>query len=76
MVTSKESLAGDHVYYSKYFAVNGVPVAAELDLRNGRDDRIRITLDEPEVNASLDDAVFVPRLDGMTILPLSAIKGL
>jgi hypothetical protein len=75
LVTSKESSAGDHVYYSKYSAVNGVPVAAELDLRNGRDDRIRITLDEPEVNTPLEDAVFVPRLDGMTILPLSAIKG-
>lgn len=76
LVASKESPAGDHVHYGKYVAVNGVPIAAELDMRNGRDDRIRITLDEPEVNTPLDDAVFVPRLDGMTVMPLSALKGL
>jgi hypothetical protein len=76
LVASKDSPDGDHVRYGRYFAVNGVPVAAELDLRNGRDDRIRITLDEPEINTPLEDAVFAPRLNGMTVLPLSAIQGL
>lgn len=76
LVTSKVSAAGDHVYYSRYAAVNGVPVAAELDLRNANDDRIRIVLDEPEINTPLDDAVFIPHLDGLTVLPLSAIQGL
>ncbi len=76
LVASKESSDGDHVTYGGYFAVNGVPAAAELDLRNGRGDRIRITLDEPEINTPLEDAVFAPRLDGMTVLPLSAIQGL
>ncbi len=76
LVISKESSAGDHVHYGKYLAVNGVPVAAELDLLSGQGDRIRITLDEPEVNSPLDDAVFVPHLDGLTIVPLSDIKGL
>lgn len=76
LVTAKESSAGDRVQYSKYSVVNGVPVAAELDLRNGRDDRIRIVLDEAEVNTPLDDAVFVPHLDGMTVLPFSAIRGM
>lgn len=76
LVTAKESPAGDHVQYGKYSVFNGVPVAMELDLRNERDDRLRITLDEPEINTPLDDAVFVPRLDGLTITPLSAIKGL
>ena len=76
LVASKESTAGDRVHYGKYSAVNGVPIAAELELRNGRDDRIRIVLDEPEVNTPLDDAVFAPRLDGMTVMPLSAIQGL
>ena len=75
LVTAKESSAGDHVYYSKYIVVNGVPVAAELDLRNGRNDRILITLDEPEINTPLDDAVFTPLLDGLTVMPLSALKG-
>jgi len=76
LVTAKESSTGDHVKYRNYSVVNGVPVAAELDLRNERDDRIRITLDEPEVNTPLDDAVFAPHLDGLTVMPLSAIRGL
>ncbi len=76
LVTSKESPGGDHVYYSKYATINGVPVAMKLDLRNGHDDRIRITLDEPEINTPLEDTVFIPRLDGLTVMPLSAIKGL
>src|SRR5512133_3072844 len=76
LVTAKESPAGDHVYYSRYSAVNGVPVAGELDLRNGNDDRIRITLDDPEINTPLEDAVFVPLLDGLTVLPLSVLDKL
>jgi hypothetical protein len=76
LMTSKVSGAGDQVYYSRYTAVNGVPLAAELDLRNSREDRLRIVLDEPEINTPLEDAVFVPHLEGLTILPLSAIQGL
>lgn len=76
LVIAKESSSGDRVQYSKYSAVNGVPVATELDLRNGRDDRIRIVLDEAEVNTPLDNAVFTPHLDGMTVLPLSSIRGM
>jgi hypothetical protein len=76
LVTSKESSAGDHVKYGRYASLNGVPVAAELDLRNGQGDRIRITLDEPEANTPLDAAVFAPHLDGLTVMPLSAIQGL
>lgn len=76
LVTAKESSDGDQVQYRNYSVVNGVPVAMELDLRNDRGDRIRIVLDEPEVNTRLDDAVFTPQLDGLTVLPLSAIQGL
>ena len=76
LVAAKESSAGDQVQYRNYAVVNGVPLAMELDLRNDRGDRIRIVLDEPEVNTVLDDAVFTPQLDGLTIMPLSAIQGL
>lgn len=76
LVSSKTSPAGDHAYYSRYSVINGVPLAGELDLRNARGDRIRIVLDEPEVNTPLEDAVFTPYLTGMTIMPLSAIQGL
>jgi hypothetical protein len=74
LITSKTSPAGDTVYYKKYSVINGVPVASELDLRNDRNDRIRIVLDEPEVNNHIEDAAFMPRLERMTILPLSALK--
>jgi hypothetical protein len=74
LITSKTSPSGDTVYYKRYSVINGVPVASELDLRNDRNDRIRIVLDAPEVNTDIEDAAFIPRLEGMTILPLSALK--
>ena len=76
LVTSKFSPLGDQVYYGKYSVVNGVPLAAEVEMRNAREDRIRLTLDEPEVNTPVEDASFTPRLDGMTIYPLAALKHL
>lgn len=74
LVTAKESADGDHVNYRNYKVVGGVPLAAELDLSNGRGDRFRIVLDEPEVNIHLDDVVFTPKLDGLTIIPLAAVR--
>src|SRR6185369_16431972 len=53
LVTSKISPDGEQVYYEKYVIVSGVPVATVVDMRNGRDDRIRLALDEPEVNTPL-----------------------
>lgn len=76
LVTSKTSPRGDQVYYGKYSVVNGVPLAAQVEMRNAREDRVRLTLDEPEVNTPLDDSVFIPRLDGMTVYPLAAIRHL
>lgn len=76
LVTSKVSPAGDQVYYGRYAVVSGVPVAAEVEVRNARDDRVRLTLDEPEINTPLDAVAFTPQLAGMTILPLSAIQGM
>lgn len=76
LVTSKTMTGGGQVFYSRYAVVNGVPLAFEIEMRNGRDERIRLSLDEPEVNTALDEAAFQPRLDGLTVLPLSAIQGL
>jgi len=74
LITSKTSPAGDHVYYGKYSVINGVPLAIDLEVRNSLDERVRLTLDEPEVNTHLDDAAFIPKLEGFTVLPLSAIQ--
>lgn len=76
LVTAKVSADGDKVYYSDYIVVNGVPLATEIDLRNSHDDRILLILSEPEVNIRLDDTALLPRLSGMTVLPLSDIKGM
>ncbi|MEI6209556.1 MAG: hypothetical protein WCP20_22465 [Desulfuromonadales bacterium] len=76
LMTSKTSPGGDTVYYGKYSVIDGVPLAAEVEMHNARNDRIRLTLNEPELNRPLDDAIFTPRLDGLTLLPLSAIQGL
>ncbi|MBC7961825.1 MAG: outer membrane lipoprotein LolB [Steroidobacteraceae bacterium] len=76
LVTAKSTKNGDKVYYSRYTVAGGVPFAAELDLRNSQDDRIRMVLDEPEVNAPLENAAFLPRLEGVKVLPLSQLKGL
>ena len=76
LITTKKNGEGDQVYYSRYAVVNGAPLAAELDLRNSRNDQVRLVLEEPEVNTPLDEAAFLPMLDGITILPLSALKGL
>lgn len=76
LVSAKESSAGDSVRYGAYSAINGVPVAGEIDMRNGNDNRIRISLDDPEINTPLDTASLTPQLDGLTIMPLSALKEL
>lgn len=76
LITAKSSPRGEQVFYSKYAVINGVPLPAEIEMRDAREDRIRFTLDEPEINTPLDENAFLPRLDGMSILPLSAIQGL
>jgi hypothetical protein len=76
LVTSKSTKNGDQVYYSRYSVIGGVPFAAELDLRNIQDDRIRIVLDEPEVNTPLENSAFQPQLDGIRVLPLSELRSL
>lgn len=76
LVIAKVSAAGDRVYYSRYAVINGVPLATEIDLRTARDDRLLLTLSEPEVNTPLDDAALLPRLDGMTVLPLAELTGM
>jgi hypothetical protein len=76
LMISKKSPGGDQVYYGKYSVVNGVPLAIEVEMRNALDDRVRLTLDEPDVNTHLDDTAFTPKLGGYTVLPLSAIQAL
>ena len=76
LITAKSTLNGDRVIYRNYQIAKGVPFATELEIYNGKDDRIRLKLEEPEVNITLDEAAFTPRLDGLKLLPLASLQGL
>jgi hypothetical protein len=73
LVTHKATPSGDRVNYGDYELVNGVPFAAEMEMLTTRKDTIRLGFQEPEVNVALDVADFTPRLDGVKLLPLSAL---
>jgi outer membrane biogenesis lipoprotein LolB len=75
LITTKKNGDGDQVYYTAYSAINGIPLASEIDLRSSNNDQIRLLLADPEVNPVLDEAAFLPLLDGLMVLPLSALKG-
>lgn len=70
LVLSK-SMGGDKVGFEGYQSVAGVPVPTTMEIRERSGITVRITLDEPEVNAPLDPNAFVPALEGVTVLPLS-----
>lgn len=74
LITEKSNSAGDKVFYRNYELANGVPYASELEMLNAKGDRVRIRLEEAEINTPLDGAAFTPRLDGLKILPLSAMQ--
>lgn len=67
----KKRLNGDEVHYEGYQSVGGVPVPTTIEIIDRAGVRVRITLDEPEVNSPLDENSFIPVLDGVTVLPLS-----
>lgn len=73
LVTHRATPAGDRVSYGAYELLNGVPFAAELEMQTTRNELIRLGFQEPEVNVALDLSDFTPRLDGVKLLPLSAL---
>jgi hypothetical protein len=75
LVTRKVNAAGDEVRYEEYQTVNGVALPARLVMTSRIGDTVRVELEEPEVNQPVEDALLVPRLDGVTVLPFSAFKG-
>lgn len=73
LVTAKATSVGERVAYRAYELVNGVPFASEMEMHTTKNDRIRIVFEDPEVNTALDKTAFTPRLDGLKLLPLSAM---
>jgi hypothetical protein len=76
LVVSKQRDNGDMVRYSKYGAVNGVMLPSEIIVDSHDGGRLRIVLEEPEVNGKLSPGSFEPKLEGLKVYPLAALKGL
>lgn len=74
LLIEKKLTTGEKVTYSRHAIVSGLVLAEELVMENAEGDRIRLLLEEPEVNVTLPENAFVPRLDGLRLLPLSALK--
>lgn len=75
LVVEKNLQSGERVRYRNYTAIAGVRLALELVMESTEGDRIRLTLEEPEVNTHLEDQMFEVPLQGLRLLPLSALKG-
>ncbi|WP_298268472.1 outer membrane lipoprotein LolB [Geobacter sp.] len=70
----KSSEEGE-VLYRGYRSVDGVPFPAVIEFADRAGTSVRITFDEPEVNRPVEEAALTPNLEGLTLLPLSSLKG-
>lgn len=73
-VLRKVNTLGDEVLYGDYHLVEGVAIPWRIEVRTAAGDRLQLLLDEPEVNARLDDELLHPPLEGVEILPLAEFK--
>jgi hypothetical protein len=74
LIVEKNLSSGERVRYRNYRSYDGVPLAQELQMESAEGDRIRLTLEEPEVNLSLEEQAFDVPLTGLRLLPLSQLK--
>jgi len=73
-VIAKRRSSGEQVLYSQFAVHNGVMLAQEVTLETPDGDRIRILLEECDVNQQLADQAFNASLHGVQVLPLSDFK--
>lgn len=73
-VMEKNLPSGEQVRYRNHAVLAGVRLPLELQMISAEGDRIRLTLEEPEVNTPLEDQVFTVPLQGLRVLPLSELK--
>lgn len=74
LVVEKNLSSGERVRYRNYTSLNGVPLAQELQMESAEGDRIRLTLEEPEVNLMLEEQAFDVPLAGLRLLPLGELR--
>ena len=76
LVGRKVAAGGDEVTYGDYREVDGVPFPEQIELRDRRGVRIRISFEDPEVNRPVAEEALAPKLDDYTVEPLSSFCGL
>ncbi len=66
---------GVEVTYSDYRSYDGTPFPSVIEFTDRQSIRVKIAFDEPEINKPVDESELNPKLDGLTILPLSRLAG-
>lgn len=75
VVVEKSLASGERVRYRNHAVLSGALLPQELLLEAASGERIRLTLEESEVNQPLELEAFQQRLQGLRLLPLSELKG-
>lgn len=74
-VVEKYLSTGERVRYRNYIVRAGVRLPLEVQMESAEGERIRLTLEEPEVNTPLEHQLFTIPLKGLQLRPLSDLKG-
>jgi hypothetical protein len=74
LVLEKSLKSGEQVRYRNHTVLAGVRLPLELQMESAEGDRIRLVLEEPEVNTELEKPMFNVPLQGLRLFPLSQLK--
>ncbi len=74
VVLEKSLKTGELVRYRNHIVLAGVRLPLELQMESAEGDRIRLTLEEPEINTELEPQMFAVPLQGLRLYPLSVLK--
>ena len=76
MLERKVSRDGDEVRFEGYRSIEGIAFPDSIVIQNRYGAMVRITFDEPQINAPVDPAALTPDLTGMVVLPLAEFKAM
>lgn len=74
-VVEKNLSSGERVRYRNYITRAGVRLPLEVQMESAEGDRIRLTLEDPEVNTPLEQQLFTIPLQGLQLRPLTELQG-
>lgn len=75
VVFEKSLMTGEQVSYREHLLLNGLWLPMEIQMQSAEGDRIKMTLEEPDLNTELDAQAFNLTLTGYRIYPLKELKG-